>query len=206
MTLCTSGISWWIITCSFGSECYKQRSSLKGFIKIQGGSFKDGFVTGALIAATSGITRWGDNLNFVEKLVLRAGLSGTSPVIGGGKFANRTQSAAFLTAMQELPQLYKKLVKYDLDMGPGGSAIGKGELQMPMAGVHDVFQVPLDTGLARNVLNIPSMTPATVFIYATALSLPLTNLNSDQIIGIATTYSRNKQRDRSRRLAYVMSF
>ncbi len=64
-----------------------------------------------------------------------------------------------------------------------------------VAGVHDVFQVSLGTGIARDIFNVPGMIPAALLTYAAALSQPLTHLNNGQIIGIATTYSRNKKRD-----------
>jgi hypothetical protein len=75
-----------------------------------------------------------------------------------------------------------------------------------VAGVHDVMQVSLGAGLARDILNVPGMIPAAAFTYTAALSQPLTHLNTGQIISIATTYSRNKERDRDRQLPYVVGF
>jgi hypothetical protein len=75
-----------------------------------------------------------------------------------------------------------------------------------VAGAHDVMQVSLGTGLARDVLNVPGMIPAAAFTYTAALARPLTYLSTGQIIGIATTYSRNKERARDRQLPYIVGY
>jgi len=171
-------------------------------------------------------------------------VGGTASVLGGGKFANGAKATAFLLAIRGLPAVYKKVTGYELDLGPGGSAVGKGDLQRPVqgannigtqnakldpnciaceggrlsealnvipgvnavAGVHDVMQVSLGTGIARDVLNVPGMIPASAFTYAAALGQPLTHLNTGQIIGVATTYSRNRERERNNQLPYVVGF
>ncbi|GAA5442112.1 hypothetical protein Misp06_00273 [Microbulbifer sp. NBRC 101763] len=213
----------------------------------QGGKFKHGFAAAGVTQAFAGGIDSIDagNVGFSAARVIAAAIvGGTASAVSGGKFANGAKAAAFLTALQGLPSLYKKVVGYDLDMGPGGDAVGKGELQKPVegannigtqnaklnpdcvaceggrlsealnqvpginavAGVHDVMQVSLGTGLARDVLNVPGMIPAAAFTYAAALGQPLTYLNTGQIIGVATTYSRNKERDRGRQLPYVVGY
>lgn len=68
------------------------------------------------------------------------------------------------------------------------------------------MQVSLGDGLARDVLNVPGMIPAAAFTYTSALGQPLTCLNTGQILSIATTYSRNKERGRDRQLPYVVGY
>ncbi|MCT2532888.1 FG-GAP-like repeat-containing protein [SAR92 clade bacterium H231] len=84
-----------------------------------------------------------------------------------------------------------------LNVVPGVNAV---------AGVHDVMQVSLGTGPARDILNVPGMVPAAAFTYTAALGQPLTHLNTSQVVGIATTYSRNRERDRDRQLPYVVGY
>lgn len=60
--------------------------------------------------------------------------------------------------------------------------------------------------VTRDVLNVPGMIPAAAFTYIAALGQPLTHLNAGQIIGVATTYSRNKERDRDDQLPYVVGY
>ena len=159
-------------------------------------------------------------------------------------FANGARTTATLLALRGLPAVYKNIVGYGLDMGPGGAAVGKGDLQMPVegannigtqnakltpdciaceggrlsealnqvpgvnavAGVHDVMQVNLGTGIARDIFNVPGMIPAAAFTYTAVLSQPLTHLNTEQIVNIATTCSRNKERDRDKQLPYVVGY
>ena len=75
-----------------------------------------------------------------------------------------------------------------------------------VAGVHDVMQVSLGDGLARDVLNVPGMIPAAAFTYTAALGQPLTHLNTGQILGIAITYSRNKERDHEHQLPCTLGY
>ncbi len=75
-----------------------------------------------------------------------------------------------------------------------------------VGGLHDVFQVSLGIGIAREIFNVPGMLPAAAFTYTAALSQPLQHLSTAQIIGISTTYSVNKERDRRDQLSYVIGF
>jgi len=213
--------------------------------ELQGGKFGHGFLAAGFTQSLSGqIDGIGGNNGFgkFSRVLAASVVSGTASKITGGKFANGAKAAAFVFALRELPGLYKKIVGYELDMQPGGDAVGKGELQMPVegannigtqnatldpncmacegggmsktlnkvpginavAGVHDVMQVSLGTGVARDVLNVPGMIPAAALTYTAAYSQPLTHLNTGQMIGIATTYSRNKKRDRDDQLPYVV--
>lgn len=68
------------------------------------------------------------------------------------------------------------------------------------------MQVSLGTGIARDILNVPGMMPAAAFTYVAVLSQPLTHLNIEQIVNIATTYSRNKERDSGKQLPYMVGY
>ena len=91
-----------------------------------------------------------------------------------------------------------------------GGDLSKTLNQVPginaVSGAHDVIQVSLGNGLARDVLNVPGMIPTAAFTYTAALARPLTYLSTGQIIGIATTYSRNKERGRDRQLPYTLGY
>lgn len=215
---------------------------------LQGGKFGHGFVSAGLGPvggkAVGGALGGIIGNESVRRVVSSSIVGGTLSSMTGDKFANGAKATAFLLAMRGLPAVYKKITGYELDMGPGGAAVGKKPLDMPVegannigiqetivnpncmaceggrvsevlnvvpgvnavAGVHDVMQVSLGTGIARDVLNVPGMIPAAAFTYIAALGQPLTHLNAGQIIGVATTYSRNKERDCDDQLPYVVGY
>lgn len=136
---------------------------------------------------------------------------------------------------RSLPEIYKDVVGYDLDAGPGGPAVGKDPLQAPVegannigtqqkvvdpactfceggsvsrglnqvpginavAGMHDVFQVNLGTGLARDIFNIPGMPVAAALTYGGFLGVLLTVLTPQQIIFYSTSpaFRYDRRRD-----------
>lgn len=64
-------------------------------------------------------------------------VGGTASELSGGKFANGARSAAFLYTLRELPSLYEEAVGYELDGGPGGSAVQKGPTSDPVKGANN---------------------------------------------------------------------
>ncbi|WP_299491924.1 FG-GAP-like repeat-containing protein [uncultured Shewanella sp.] len=208
--------------------------------ELMGGKFGHGFIS-------AGVSIGYNGGQFIKNVYLKGlttiVVSGTVSELTGRKFANGAKTAAFLIALQNLPSVYKKIVGYELDMGPGGDAVGKGQLQMPVegannigtqnkildseciaceggavsealnyvpginavAGVHDVFQVSLGTGIARDILNVPGMIPAAVLTYSAALSLPLQYVSGGQIIAISSQNSVDKEK-KDHNMSYIMGY
>mgnify|MGYP002876395040 CR=1 FL=1 len=107
----------------------------------QGGRFKDGFLSaGVTQALAPGIGKPDSSqLGFsVEGTLAAAVMGGTASVVGGGKFANGASTAAFLYTLRELPSIYKDVVGYDVDLGPGGKPVQKTELSPPVKGANNV--------------------------------------------------------------------
>ena len=65
-------------------------------------------------------------------------VGGTISVVSGGKFANGAKTFAFIRMLQEAPGFYKKHVRYDVDLGPGGAAVQKGVLSSPVEGANNI--------------------------------------------------------------------
>ncbi|MBN1009188.1 RHS repeat domain-containing protein [Amphritea pacifica] len=66
--------------------------------KIQGGTFKDGFIASAFAASLKNVNKdiWGTKLeNRPYRVLTAAAIGGTASVLGGGKFSNGAASAAF---------------------------------------------------------------------------------------------------------------
>lgn len=113
---------------------------------LQGGEFGNGFAVAGLGAGMSiGMSKGGwsnsDTSSFtasVARISVAAIVGGTSSKLTGGKFANGASSAAFLYTLRELPNFYRGIVGYDLDMGPGGDAVGKKKTERPVKGANNV--------------------------------------------------------------------
>jgi RHS repeat-associated protein len=109
---------------------------------LNGGRFGDGFRGAGLAALLGGAiskgTKFGQKLGKGGRAFARIIAGGTSSKASGKKFANGAMTAAFLFTMRELPNLYKEVVGYELDMRPGGKAVEKGPLGKPVKGANNI--------------------------------------------------------------------
>lgn len=110
--------------------------------ELRGGDFKSGFIGGFVgRAAGPQIQKWfpGISGSNIAMRTIFAGLAGgVIAEASGGSFANGARTMAFIHLFKELPSIYKKVVRYGLDAGPGGAAVEKGELQMPVQGANNI--------------------------------------------------------------------
>ncbi len=77
--------------------------------------------------------------------------------------------------------------------GPVSTTANKIPGVNAIAAVHDIFQVSLGDGLARNLLNVPGMVPATAFALAALAGKPLTYLNSQQLLQLSISFGLNEE-------------
>ncbi|MBN0989876.1 hypothetical protein [Amphritea pacifica] len=95
--------------------------------KIQGGTFKEGFIASAFAASLKNINRdiWGTELkNRPYRVLTAAAIGGTTSVLGGGKFTNGAASAAFTQMFNAEATMEKERAKFK-----AGFEISKGPLK-----------------------------------------------------------------------------
>ncbi len=102
-----------------------------------GGKFKEGFLSGGFASFTAPALGTAPG-GWVGRTVAAAVIGGTASELGGGKFANGAKTFGFLRLFGEAADYYQRKVGYDIDMGPGGDAVGKGETQMPVEGANNI--------------------------------------------------------------------
>jgi hypothetical protein len=113
-----------------------------------GGRFGDGFLGAAaaqgFAGTVDGIGLQADGQISTDpgqqfaRVAAAAAVGGTVSTLGGGKFANGAKTFGFVRLFKEMPAFYRRVVRYDLDIRPGGEAEGKGETQMPVEGANNV--------------------------------------------------------------------
>ncbi|HRQ15373.1 MAG TPA: hypothetical protein PK205_18905, partial [Promineifilum sp.] len=137
----------------FGSAQHMQKTLAHGMAggllsTAGGGRFGDGFLGAAagqaMAPAIDGIGRGSDGQiandpgQQLARVTAAAAAGGTASALGGGKFANGAKTFGFMRLFREIPAYYRRIVRYELDIMPGGEAEGKGETQMPVAGANNV--------------------------------------------------------------------
>ena len=91
---------------------------------------------GALAGGLSAGRKPTDSAGLDFAIAVTAG--GTASELTGGKFANGAYTVAFVIGLRSLPNAYNEFVGYELDMRPGGAAVGKEATQMPVEGANNI--------------------------------------------------------------------
>jgi hypothetical protein len=70
--------------------------------------------------------------------LVNAAAGGTASSIMGGKFANGASTAAFSYVVRATPDVYERVVGFEIDIGPGGDAQEKGRMTPPIKGANNI--------------------------------------------------------------------
>ncbi|MEW8232465.1 MAG: RHS repeat-associated core domain-containing protein [Candidatus Thiodiazotropha endolucinida] len=104
---------------------------------LQGGDFATGFVSGAFSKYAG---RWiaKPGMGAAYRIATAAMIGGVVSEIGGGGFENGAATFAFMRLIREIPDYYRSTVGYELDSSPGGKAVQKTDLSLPVRGANNI--------------------------------------------------------------------